>query len=179
MTDNKKLIKDAMSGLNLIKIKTNKKGIRKTDKNIRKNLYKDVLDPLTKKAVGGSAKAQKGSTDFGMLSVKYGIDENPNETRADFIAGATKGKSKKPQGAFIGKIFQDPKIRNMMFDRIKADKAIQDPEAYRQAYNKYATAYGNEPMKGDDPKVAKAGTGKFMVKGMGAAIRGGLTKGSS
>ena len=65
-----------------------------------------------------------------------------------------------------------------MFSRVKGDPSIQDPEAYKKAYNKYATAYGNEPMK-DDPKVAKAGTGKFMVKGMGAAIRGGLTKGSS
>jgi hypothetical protein len=67
----------------------------------------------------------------------------------------------------------------MMFDRIKADKAIQDPEAYRQAYNKYATAYGNEPMKGDEDKKVQAKNGKFIVKGMGAAIRGGLTKGSS
>lgn len=177
MTDNKKLIKDAMSGLNLIKIKTNKKGIRKTDKNIRKNLYKDVLDPLTKKAVGGSAKTQKGSTDFGMLSVKAGIDNNPNETRADFIAGATKGRSKKPQGAFIGKIFQNQLTD--MFARLKADTAIQDPEAYRQAYNKYATAYGNEPMKGDEDKKVQAKNGKFIVRGMGAAIRGGSTKGSS
>ena len=122
MSDNKKLIEEAMSGLKLIKIKTNKKGIRETDKNIRKNIYKDVLDPLTKKAVGGSAKAEERSTDFGMLSVKYGVDHNPNPTHADRIAAATKGKK---------------------------------------------------------PKTADAGTGKFMVKGMGAAIRGGLTKGSS
>ena len=60
--------------------------------------------------------------DFGMLSVKYGVDNNPNPTHADRIAAATKGKK---------------------------------------------------------PKTADAGTGKFMVKGMGAAIRGGLTKGSS
>ena len=57
-----------------------------------------------------------------MLSVKYGVDNNPNPTHADRIAAATKGKK---------------------------------------------------------PKTAEAGTGKFMVKGMGAAIRGGLTKGSS
>ena len=39
------------------------------------------------------------STDFGMLSVKAGIDDNPEATQADRIAGATKGKSgeaKKP-----------------------------------------------------------------------------------
>ena len=33
---------------------------------------------------GGKAK------DFGMLSVKAGIDKNPNPTAADRIAGATK-----------------------------------------------------------------------------------------
>ena len=58
---------------------------------------------------------------FGMLSVKYGIDNNPNPTQADRIAGATKGKK---------------------------------------------------------PKTADAATGEFMVRGMGAAIRGGKTKGS-
>jgi len=32
---------------------------------------------------------------LGMLSIKHGIDNNPKVTRADVIAGATKGKSKK------------------------------------------------------------------------------------
>ena len=144
---------------------------------IPKNLTFKEADADLKKVTPFKKKAG-GSTDFGMLSVKHGVDNNPNETRADYIAGATKGKSKKPQGAFFGKIFQDPKIRNMMFARIKGDQAIQDPEAYKKAYNKYATAYGNEPMK-DDPKVATADQGKFIVRGMGAAIRGGKTKGSS
>jgi hypothetical protein len=88
---------------------------------IPKNLTFKEADASLKKVTPFKKKAG-GSTDFGMLSVKYGIDENPDETRADFIAGATKGKK---------------------------------------------------------PKTADAVTGKFMVKGMGAAIRGGLTKGSS
>ena len=178
MSDNKKLIEEAMSGLKLIKIKTNKKGVRKTDKNIRKNLYKDVLDPLTKKAVGGSAKSQ---TDDMTLSPKADLDGDGTFSKYERKRGMAiqnaMAKNKKPEGAFIGKLFTQDKIKEM-FSRIKGDPSIQDPEAYRKAYNKYATAYGNEPMK-DDPKVAKAGTGKFMVKGMGAAIRGGLTKGSS
>jgi len=126
-----------------------------------------------------------GSTDFGMLSVKAGIDKNPNPTKADRIAGAN---MKKPQGAFLGKIFQDPKIRNMMFSRIKGDQAIKDPEAYRQAYNKYATAYGNEPMKNPDnqknqenqkPQVM-AKDGQFVEdhsRGGRRAIRGTKFKG--
>jgi hypothetical protein len=32
----------------------------------------------------------KKKTEFGMLSVKAGIDNNPNPTQADRIAGATK-----------------------------------------------------------------------------------------
>ena len=36
------------------------------------------------------SKKAGGSSDFGMLSVKAGIDKNPNPTQADRIAGATK-----------------------------------------------------------------------------------------
>tara|TARA_A100001015_G_scaffold238275_1_gene271207 strand:- start:152 stop:499 length:348 start_codon:yes stop_codon:yes gene_type:complete len=114
---------------------TNKAGIRKGKdftKNmeklkkiyggkIPKNLTFKEADAALKK-VTPFKKKTGGSTDFGMLSVKYGVDNNPNPTHADRIAAATKGKK---------------------------------------------------------PKTAEAGTGKFMVKGMGAAIRGGLTKGSS
>ena len=41
---------------------------------------------LRKKMSGG------GKSDFGMLSVKAGIDKNPNPTKADRIAGATSRK---------------------------------------------------------------------------------------
>ena len=39
----------------------------------------------------GGGRFAKGG-DFGMLSVKAGIDNNPKPTQADRIAGATKGK---------------------------------------------------------------------------------------
>lgn len=133
MGNKSKNLNKPVSRLQLIKFSKNKRRFNRSVRKINKNL-------MTNKAEGGS-------TDFGMLSVKAGIDKNPNPTKADRIAGA---KMKKPQGAFLGKIFQDPKIRNMMFSRIKGDQAIKDPEAYRQAYNKYATAYGNEPMKNPD-----------------------------
>ncbi len=48
------------------------------------------------KAKGGRYKAKSG---FGMLSVKAGIDNNPNPTAADRIAGATKGKGMKDRRA--------------------------------------------------------------------------------
>jgi len=47
-----------------------------------------------KETFGPKKSAAKKSTKFGMLSVKAGIDKNPNPTQADRIAGA-KMKSKK------------------------------------------------------------------------------------
>tara|TARA_R100000234_G_scaffold103491_1_gene72991 strand:+ start:827 stop:1102 length:276 start_codon:yes stop_codon:yes gene_type:complete len=48
----------------------------------------------------GKKKMMKkgGKSNFGMLSVKAGIDNNPNPTQADRIAGATKGKKKMMMG---------------------------------------------------------------------------------
>ena len=46
-----------------------------------------AVKPIMKK--GGIAKAEKGGN-FGMLSVKAGIDKNPKPTAADRIAGAKK-----------------------------------------------------------------------------------------
>lgn len=43
--------------------------------------------------MGGAVKKAKNGTAFGMLSVKAGVDKNPNPTAADRIAGAT-GKAK-------------------------------------------------------------------------------------
>jgi len=43
-------------------------------------------------------KTKSGGSDFGMLSVKKGIDNNPNPTQADRIAGATMGDRKKAMG---------------------------------------------------------------------------------
>ena len=44
-------------------------------------------------------KARKGKRpNFGMLSVKAGIDKNPNPTQADRIAGAKMGNRKKAMG---------------------------------------------------------------------------------
>tara|TARA_R110000824_G_scaffold42605_2_gene125294 strand:- start:229 stop:744 length:516 start_codon:yes stop_codon:yes gene_type:complete len=47
--------------------------------------------PMYKK---GSKKAVGKKSDFGMLSVKAGIDNNPNPTQADRIAGAKMKKKK-------------------------------------------------------------------------------------
>ena len=48
---------------------------------------------------------------FGMLSVKAGIDNNPKPTAADRIAGATKGKSKKPKAKKGAKVVKKKMVK--------------------------------------------------------------------
>ena len=75
------------------------------------NMEKGIENVKTSLAIGklGSGKNKNpkkegqglkegDSTDFGMLSVKAGIDNNPTPTQADRIAGATKGEKKKAKG---------------------------------------------------------------------------------
>ena len=58
-----------------------------------KPLSKKLGAGVTTKMGGGMMKYKKGgSSDFGMLSVKAGIDKNPNPTQADRIAGAKMNK---------------------------------------------------------------------------------------
>lgn len=58
-----------------------------------KNSKQQAAIAMAMKAAGKKPKMAKGgSTSFGMLSVKKGIDNNPNPTQADRIAGATMKK---------------------------------------------------------------------------------------
>ena len=50
---------------------------------------KKMMKSATMK-MGGAMKKAKSGTEFGMLSVKAGVDKNPNPTAADRIAGAKK-----------------------------------------------------------------------------------------
>tara|TARA_R100000900_G_scaffold50597_1_gene40493 strand:+ start:811 stop:975 length:165 start_codon:yes stop_codon:yes gene_type:complete len=53
------------------------------------------MGKMSKKDYNSIAFKNKDIDRLGMLSVKHGIDNNPKVTRADVIAGATKGKKKK------------------------------------------------------------------------------------
>ena len=55
---------------------------------------KDYFDKNSKAAKIGTGLKEGKGTDFGMLSVKAGIDNNPKPTQADRIAGATKNEKK-------------------------------------------------------------------------------------
>lgn len=52
-------------------------------------MKKMMIKTAPKKTMKMGGKAKDGGA-FGMLSVKAGIDKNPNPTAADRIAGATK-----------------------------------------------------------------------------------------
>jgi hypothetical protein len=58
---------------------------------------------------GGAKKMAKGGSSFGMLSVKAGIDKNPNPTAADRIAGAKMSSPKKAKFGASVKVQRSPK----------------------------------------------------------------------
>ena len=68
-----------------------------TDKALR-----DSAKTAKKKMMGGAKEKMMykkgGKSEFGMLSVKAGYDNNPNPTAADRIVGAKKGKKKMGMG---------------------------------------------------------------------------------
>ena len=64
---------------------------------LRKEIEEGEFDKILKgkNKDGGKPKLKEGKgTDFGMLSVEAGIDNNPKPTQADRIAGATKNEKK-------------------------------------------------------------------------------------
>ena len=88
-----KMVKKAQDGGFVAKIKKSAASDTTTKKGM--NFDKKSFDSLPKL----KTKAKNG-TSFGMLSVKAGVDKNPNPTAADRIAGA-KGLAKK--GAKVAK----------------------------------------------------------------------------
>lgn len=54
----------------------------------QKNMFLKELNKLKKEFENKPALREGKKTDFGMLSVKAGIDKNPKPTKADRIAGA-------------------------------------------------------------------------------------------
>tara|TARA_R100000773_G_C4194625_1_gene99269 strand:+ start:112 stop:456 length:345 start_codon:yes stop_codon:yes gene_type:complete len=72
---------------------------------------KDNGSSIIEKVTMETKENGKKTSDFGMLSVKAGIDDNPNPTQADRIAGATmkektvkasKGRYQSKAGEFRG-----------------------------------------------------------------------------
>ena len=85
-----------------------------------------------------SSKREKGKTKFGMLSVKAGIDKNPNPTLADRIAGAKMKKRMQAKGGtnpFLKKkedLMRPRDMKDPVRDRVKQPlKSIIDKQGKR------------------------------------------------
>ena len=121
LTERRKHFEDIVKGTDKYTKSLTDEGKIKVKKNVSPTVSKvskimDKKDKIEKKAKGGRVGLKRGtglmkkksdiqkiketfspknkSTKFGMLSVKAGIDKNPNPTQADRIAGA-KMKNKK------------------------------------------------------------------------------------
>ena len=88
--------KKVLEGASEEKIEKIKKMIEQDQENMEKGKLGSGKNKNPKKE-GQGLKEGKG-TDFGMLSVEAGIDNNPKPTQADRIAGATKNEKKKAKG---------------------------------------------------------------------------------
>jgi len=80
-----------------------KRGTSKPGKgSVTDKALKDSAKTAKKKMMGGEKEKMMykkgGKSEFGMLSVKAGYDNNPNPTAADRIVGAKKGKKKMGMG---------------------------------------------------------------------------------
>ena len=82
-----------------------------------------------------------------MLSVKAGIDNNPNPTQADRIAGA-KMKDKK-QKANLGKFINEKKAERNFKKELKKGKLDRDWETIRQVLNNHNNAKAPKLAKSD------------------------------
>ena len=76
------------------------KDISEAEKKDLRQKKKDILkrEGIIAKSIDFANMKDGDNTDFGMLSVKAGIDNNPKPTQADRIAGATKDKKKAKGG---------------------------------------------------------------------------------
>ena len=104
--DSNRLLKNPLKEAKKVLEGASEEKIEKIKKMIEEdaNMEKGIENVKTSLAIGklGSGKNKNpkktgeglkegDSTDFGMLSVEAGIDNNPKATQADRIAGATKG----------------------------------------------------------------------------------------
>ena len=71
-------------------------------------------------------KDVKKKSKFGMLSVKAGIDKNPNPTQADRIAGAKMGDRKKAMGGGM------MRIKRMGIGSMDSKKRMDEAKAKKQ-----------------------------------------------
>ena len=82
-----RLLKDVDQAVDKIFETENMEKFSNRIKTYKKYMDRELKESKSKKLGDGLKDGKK--TDFGMLSVKKGIDKNPKPTQADRIAGAT------------------------------------------------------------------------------------------
>ena len=86
--------KTMLSRDDMVQPTKNLRDIKRTKRDADKFVKETLREGFNKGSKDPVGKKKNGKTPFGMLSVKAGIDKNPNPTQADRIAGA-KMKNKK------------------------------------------------------------------------------------
>ena len=123
------------------------------------------------------SKKDGGATDFGMLSVKAGIDNNPNPTQADRITGATKKARggtmdiKKPTSARRGKASKS-RTKEMARAETPKEKLVpfkgvlktSEGETLRNVDGK---TFVVKPPKSNMQKAKKMRGGGMAIQGLG------------
>tara|TARA_R100001443_G_scaffold89524_1_gene96076 strand:+ start:611 stop:1516 length:906 start_codon:yes stop_codon:yes gene_type:complete len=112
-----------------------------------KKYYKEAAKQKKEAKQPGYKKG--GATEFGMLSVKAGIDNNPKPTQADRIAGATKGK-KMMRGGPVRK-------RQAMPRPAKSERNLNQPKEMVTPFKGVLKTSEGEKLKNIDGKT-------FLVK---------------
>ena len=86
--------KEVLSRSDMVEPTKNLRNIKRVKRDADKFVKETLREGFKKGSKNAVGKKKNGKTPFGMLSVKAGIDKNPNPTQADRIAGA-KMKNKK------------------------------------------------------------------------------------
>ena len=157
MTDETKLINDVLYSFKVPPKQTrqNKKSMRRSEKNIKRNLYDDVLKPL-KNAKGGKIELPKAAD----------LDGDGTFNRYETARGEAIQKAmakEKVETASLGKAISS-KLPEMI-SRFQADqqtKKAKEEKMFQEMVKKEKAKYGNTQQ------MKEGG----MVKGGGIAIKG-------
>jgi len=120
-------------------------------------------------------KAGGGATDFGMLSVKAGIDNNPKATQADRIAGATKkarggtmDMKKSPKRAESGRGPKgSPSRRSQAKEKLVPFKGVLKTSEGEKLRNVDGKTFVVKPPKSNMQKAKKMRGGGMAIQGLG------------
>ncbi len=179
MTDENKLIDEVLYGLKVPPKQTsqNKRSMKRSEKNINRNLYDDVLKPLTNKSFkeGGALKA-------GMLGALAGSMQGKSKVKVEKPKG-TKGKGS--ADTLTGKLVrtysvkEKKQMKERAKDSLKAsglDSGLtsdKEYETYKKSVTKKLTGgqakidkNKNNKIDAEDFKILREGafSGKMMSK---------------